>query len=239
MTPSVDLAAPLVPVFVGQSDGRPFFRWDWVVDHLDDVASATGEHLVLTALAVGIGLIVSMALSVASLRSDRVYGAVTGVSGVLYSLPSLAAFALLVPFLGLTLASAVIPLVTYTLLILVRNIVTGIRGVDPSIVEAAHGMGYKPGAVLWRVQVPLAMPVIIAGLRIATVTTVGLVTVASLIGYGGLGEMILSGIRRSIPFPTEIVVGTVGAVVLAAILDLALLGLQRLLTPWAHRAAAV
>lgn len=225
-------------MILAQSE-QPFFRWNWVVDHLDDIFAATREHLLLTFLAVGIGLALSLALGIASVRNDRLYGFVTGAAGILYSIPSLSAFALLVPFFGLTLTSAVIPLVTYTLLILVRNIVTGLRGVEPHVVEAARGMGYSDRAVLWRIQMPLALPVIIAGIRIATVTTVGLVTVASLIGYGGLGGLILSGLRaRSIPFPTEIIVGTLGAVILAAVLDLALLFLQRALTPWRRGAAA-
>jgi osmoprotectant transport system permease protein len=191
----------------------------------------------LTFIAVSIGLVLSLVLGILSVRNDRLYGWVTGAAGILYSIPSLSAFALLVPFFGLSLTSAVIPLVTYTLLILIRNIVTGLRGVDAHVVEAARGMGYSDRAVLWRVEMPLALPVIIAGVRIATVTTVGLVTVASLIGYGGLGGMILSGLRsRSIPFPTEIIVGTLGAVLLAAVLDVALLLAQRLLTPWRHRA---
>lgn len=216
---------------------RPFFRWDWVVDHLDDIFAATREHLLLTAIAVGIGLVISSGLSVVSLRSERRYEAITSIASILYSIPALSAFALLVPFLGLRLATAVIPLVTYTLLILVRNIVTGIRGVDPAVREAALGMGYTSRAILWRVEIPLALPVIIAGIRIATVTTVGLVTVASLIGHGGLGGLILSGLRRSIAFPTEIIVGIVGAIVLAVALDAGLLLLQRLLTPWRRRSA--
>lgn len=214
----------------------PFIRWDWIGRNLDDIASATVEHVLLTIVATGLGLAISLGLAFWSVRSPRRYGLVTGVAGVLYSLPSLSAFALLVPFFGLTRTSAIIPLVTYTLLILVRNIVTGIRGVDPAVREAALGMGYTPRALLWRVELPLALPVILAGLRIATVTVVGLVTVASLIGHGGLGGLILSGLRRSIIFPTEIVVGTVGAILLAAALDGGLLLLQRALTPWQRRA---
>ncbi len=220
------------------SDPRPFFRWDWVGSHLDDIWAATQEHLLLTSVAVLLGMVLSIGLSLWSLRSERVYSMVTGVAGVLYSIPSLAAFAFLVPFLGLTLASALIPLTTYTLLILVRNTVTGLQGVDASVVEAARGMGHTPRSVLLRVQLPLAIPVIIAGIRVATVTTVGLVTVTSLIGYGGLGALILSGIRRSIAFPTEIIVGTLGAVILATVLDASLLLLQRVLTPWRRRATA-
>ena len=217
----------------------PFIRWDWIGRHLDDIWEATVEHLALTGLAVGIGLAVSLALSLWSLRSARRFAVVTNVASVLYSLPSLSAFALLVPFFGLTRTTAVIPLVSYTLLILIRNIVTGVRAVDPAVREAALGMGYTRAALLWRIEMPLALPVIVAGLRIATVTVVGLVTVASLIGYGGLGGLILSGLRRSIIFPTEIVVGTVGAIVLAALLDAALLVVQRLLTPWRRAAQGV
>jgi osmoprotectant transport system permease protein len=217
----------------------PFIRWDWIGRHLDDIWEATVEHLTLTGLAVGIGLLISLALSLWSLRSARRFAVLTSVASVLYSLPSLSAFALLVPFFGLTRTTAVIPLVSYTLLILIRNIVTGIRAVDPAVREAALGMGYTRAALLWRIEMPLALPVIVAGLRIATVTVVGLVTVASLIGYGGLGGLILSGLRRSIIFPTEIVVGTVGAIVLAALLDAALLVVQRLLTPWRRAARGV
>lgn len=223
---------------LAQAADAPFFRWDWVVDHLDDIGAATWEHLYLTVAAVVGGFVVAAALAVPSVRRDRLYETVTGVAGVLYSIPSLAAFAFLVPFFGLTVTSALVPLVTYTLLILVRNMVTGLRGVDPAVVEAARGMGYPERDVLLRVQLPLAIPVIVAGLRIATVTTVGLITVASLIGHGGLGGLILSGLRRSVPFATEIVVGIVGSVLLAAVLDLALVGAQRLLTPWTRRAGS-
>ncbi|MGH8916445.1 MAG: ABC transporter permease subunit, partial [Acidimicrobiia bacterium] len=126
--------------------------------------------------------------------------------------------------------------VSYTLLILVRNIVTGVRSVPPGVLEAAVGMGYRDGERLRRIEFPLALPVIMAGVRIATVTVVGLVTVTSLLGLGGLGFFILDGLRRSIIFPTEIIVGVVLSVALAAVLDLSLLALGRAVTPWAHRA---
>ena len=215
---------------------QPFFRWDWVVDHLDDVGIQTLEHLRLTGLALGIGLAVAMGLSALALRRRRAYGPIIGVTGLLFTIPSLAAFALLVPFTGLSTTTATVPLVTYTLLILVRNIVTGIDGVPADIRDAAVGMGYERWPLFWRIELPLALPAIIAGLRIATVTVVGLVTVTSLIGYGGLGALILQGIRRgSVPFPTPIVVGTVLSAALAAALDLGLLGMQRVFTPWMRR----
>jgi osmoprotectant transport system permease protein len=128
--------------------------------------------------------------------------------------------------------TAEIALVSYTILILVRNIYTGITGVPAGIVEAADGMGYRPFRRFLRIQLPLAAPVIVAGVRIATVTVIGLVTVTALIGQGGLGFFILDGFRRSIVFPTEIILGTVLSGVLAAAFDLALLGVERALTPW-------
>jgi osmoprotectant transport system permease protein len=215
---------------------RAFFRWDWVVDHLDDIGTQTVEHLRLTGLAMGIGLALALALSALALRRRRTYGPILGVTGLLFTIPSLAAFAILVPFTGLTTTTAIVPLVTYTLLILVRNIVTGIDTVPADIRDAAVGMGYRRWPLFWQIELPLALPAIMAGLRIATVTVVGLVTVTSLIGYGGLGALILQGIRRgSVPFPTPIVVGTVLSAALAAALDLGLLGLQRALTPWQRR----
>jgi len=215
---------------------QPFVRWDWVVGHLDDIGTHTIEHLRLTGLSMGIGLVLAIALSAFALRWRRSYAPIIGVTGVLFTIPSLAAFAVLVPFTGLTTTTATVPLVTYTLLILVRNIVTGVDGVPSDIRDAALGMGYRRWRLLWEIELPLALPAIMAGIRIATVTVVGLVTVTSLIGLGGLGSLILQGIRRgSVPFPTPIVVGTIASAALAATLDVGLLGLQRVLTPWLRR----
>src|SRR6266508_1778884 len=157
--------------------GEPLIRWDWVLSHLGDIAQRLGEHLVLTGLAVGIGFAVSFALGIWIARRPRLYAPVTWVTGILYTIPSLALFALLVPYTGLSLLTAEIGLVGYTLLILVRNFVGGIRGVPADITEAALGMGYARGQLLREIQLPLALPVIVAGIRIATITTIGLVTV--------------------------------------------------------------
>lgn len=208
-------------------------RWDWIAGHLDDIGARILEHLTLTGTAVGIGLVIAAVLSGVVVRWRGLYAPVIGVSNVAFTIPSLAAFALLVPFTGLSTTTAVIPLVTYTLLILVRNILTGLDGVPTDVREAADGMGYTRLRRTWEIDLPLALPVIMAGVRIATVTIVGLVTVTALIGQGGLGAFILQGIRRgSFPFLTPILVGTVLSAALAAVLDLGLLGLQRLLTPW-------
>lgn len=213
-------------------DDDPFVDWAWVVGHLDDIAVRTLEHLYLTGIAVGVGLVLAVGLSMLIVGNRRTQGPITWVAGILYTIPSLALFAILVPFTGLSVLTAEIGLVSYTLLILIRNIVAGLDGVPAATKEAALGMGYTPRRILWEVEVPLALPVIVAGIRIATVTTIGLVTVTSLIGQGGLGFFILQGLRRF--FTTEIVVGAVLSVVLAVVLDLLLVGLERRLTPWSR-----
>lgn len=213
--------------------GEPLIRWDWLLAHLGDIAERTAEHLVLTGIAVSVGLVLSMIFGIWSARRPGVYAPVTWISGILYTIPSLALFALLVPFTGLSLVTAEIGLVSYTLLILIRNIVAGIRAVPSEVREAALGMGYTPRQVLWRVELPLALGVIIAGIRVATITTVGLVTVTALIGQGGLGFFILDGIQRF--FSTPLIVGALLSVVLAIALDGLLVGFERLVTPWASQ----
>lgn len=212
---------------------EPFIRWDWVGRHLDDIWARTVEHLLLTGVAIGIGFALSMALAVLVRRYRRAYGPVTWVAGVLYTIPSLALFALLVPFTGLSVVTAEIGLVSYTLLILVRNIVAGLDGVPASVREAAAGMGYTRRRMFFEIELPLALPVIVAGLRIATVTIVGLVTVTAIIGQGGYGSFILDGLQRF--FNTPLFVGAVLSVVLAVALDVALVGAERMLSPWVRR----
>lgn len=216
--------------------GEPLIRWDWIASNLDEIGLRVGEHLVLTIVAVVVGLLVASALSLLILRSPRLEQPTTVVTGTLYTIPSLALFAMLVPYTGFTLLTAEIGLVGYTLLILIRNIVGGVRSVPADVREAALGMGYTPRQVLWRVELPLALPVIVAGVRIATITTIGLVTVTALIGQGGLGFLILTGIQRF--FSTPLVVGAVLSVALAVAADGALVLAQRALTPWARELAA-
>lgn len=212
---------------------QPFFRIDWVITNLDEIGQRLGEHVVMVVLSVAIGFVVSFGLAMVARRYPRTYGPILGITGTLYAVPSLALFVLLIPITGLTLTTGIVALVLYTLLILVRNIVTALEGVPPDVTEVATGMGYTPSQRFWRVELPIAMPVVVAGLRIATVTTIGLVAVTTFIGLGGLGYLIInSGTRRS--FPTSIYVGVVLCVVLAVIADLLLLWLQRRLTPWAQ-----
>ena len=207
-------------------------RWDWVSTHRSDILAATRQHVELTAVAVGIGLLISLPLALVARRWRHAEGPVLGFTGALFTIPSLALFALLVPFTGLSSTTAEIGLVAYTLLILVRNIVAGLEGVPEEVREAAHGMGYRPLGQLLRVELPLALPVIVAGIRIATVTTIGLVTVTALIGLGGLGQLILTGLVEN--FRTPLLVATLLSILLALVADLLLAGAQRLVVPWAR-----
>ncbi len=211
-------------------EGEPFIRWDWLADHVDDVWGYTVEHIWLSAIAVAVGFAIAFALSLVIVRIPRAYGPITAATGILYTIPSLALFAILVPITGFTVLTAEIALVSYTLLILIRNIVAGLATVPAEVREAADGMGYARWHRLWRVELPLAVPVIIGGLRIATVTTIGLVTVSALIGQGGLGRLIEDGLRRF--FPTMYVTGAVLSVLLAVLADAAFVWLQRRSTPW-------
>jgi osmoprotectant transport system permease protein len=208
-------------------------RWDWVADNLDVIGGALADHVILTVLAVLVGLAISFVAALAVRRRRRLRGPVTATFGILYTIPSLALFAFLVPFTGLTLVSAEIGLISYTLLILTRNILAGLDGIPAEVLEAADGMGHTPGQRLLGVELPLALPVIVTGIRVATVTTVGLVMVTAVIGEGGLGQLMLRGFNRQ--FPTMIYVGFVLTVVLAVVLDLLLVIVQRLVTPWTRR----
>ncbi len=226
-------------LIVAQAD-EPFIRWDWIGRNIDDLWEATQEHIFLTVIAVGVGLVLSLLLSLIALRWRKTYAPITWVTGVLYTIPSLALFAFLVPLTGLTVLTAEIGLVSYTLLILIRNTVAGIDGVPESVLEAARGMGYTERKMFTDIQLPLALPVIIAGVRIATVTTIGLVTITALVGQGGLGFFILRGLQFfSAIGTTQILAGTVLSVVLAVVADFALLWLEKALTPWARNKAVV
>ena len=208
-------------------------RWDWIFDNLDQIAASVAEHLILTILAVWIGLAISLVAGLLIYDRRRLYGPTAGFFGILYTIPSLALFAFLVPITGLSLTSALIGLVSYTLLILLRNIMAGLDAVTPETREAAEAMGLSRAQRLVRVELPLALPVIVAGIRVATVTTIGLVMVTALIGQGGLGQLMLRGFNRS--FPTMIYVGFVLTVALAIGLDLLLAWIGRVATPWARK----
>jgi osmoprotectant transport system permease protein len=208
-------------------------RWSWIVDNRAEIYERLMEHLQLTVIAVVIGLVISFPLAVFAYRHGKAYAPITIFTGILYTIPSLALFAFLVPYTGLSTTTAEIGLVSYTLLILIRNIVAGLVGVPADAKEAAVGMGYSKRQLLWRVELPLALPVILAGVRLATVTTIGLVTVAALIGKGGLGYFILTGFDRD--FTTAMLVGALLSLFVAVIVDAGLVLLERILTPWSRR----
>lgn len=216
---------------------EPLVDWDWVRDHTDDIWANFWEHLQLTVLAVAIGFVIAMAMALIAVRWRATYGPLAAFCAALYSVPSVALFALLLPFVGLGRQNALIALVTYTLLILLRNIVAGLHGVPPEVREAADGMGYERWRRVLGVDLPLATPAIIAGLRIATVTTIGLVTVTALVGEGGFGRFINEGLSRQ--FSTEIVLGSVLSVALAIACDVLFVLAERLLVPWARAKAPV
>jgi osmoprotectant transport system permease protein len=206
------------------------FDWAWVVDNLGDIWAALAEHVVLTVIPVGLGFMMAFPMALASIRWPMLYSPLLGVAGILFAIPTLALFVVMIPFTGLSKATAIVPLTLYTLLILLRNTVEGLKGVPSHIREAAEAMGYTRARQLFRIELPLAVPVIMAGLRIATVNTIAYVAITALIGQGGLGNLFMDGFLRQ--FPTPLIVGLVLSVTLAVAADLGLLGVQHVLTPW-------
>jgi osmoprotectant transport system permease protein len=219
-------------IFLAYSD--PWVNWDWLSTHTHLFAAALLQHVILTAVAVGVGLVISLPLGVIAHRWRALRNPVLTVFGIFYTIPSIALFAMLIPYTGLSVLTAEIGLVGYAVLILVRNVVVGLEAVPAEILDAANGMGYRPTARLLRVELPLALPAIFAGVRIATVTTIGLVTITAIIGLGGLGSLILSGLIND--FHTPLLVATALSIALALVADLSLAAAQRLSLPWARQA---
>ena len=217
---------------IGLLGAEPLIRWSWIGDHLGRIWTQVVQHIELTLIAIAIGCAISFPLALLAHRRRWTYTPITWVAGLLYTIPSLSLFVILLPITGISVTTVEIGLVSYTLLILIRNMVAGLDLVPEDVKEAARGMGYSPGQMLWRVELPLALPVIIAGIRIATISTIALVTVGSLVGKGGVGQFILEGLRTL--FQTEIVLGAVLSAGLALIADALLFLLQRRLTPWSH-----
>ena len=209
---------------------QSFFDWAWVMGNLGEIWAQLAEHIILTVVPVGLGFLMAFPMALASIRWPRLYSPLLGVAGILFSIPTLALFVIMIPFTGLSKATAIVPLTLYTLLILLRNTVEGLKGVPSHVREAAEAMGYTRTRQLFRIELPLAVPVIVAGLRIATVNTIAYVAITALIGQGGLGNLFMDGFLRQ--FPTPLIVGLVLSVALAVAADLGLLGVQRVLTPW-------
>ncbi|GAA3758109.1 ABC transporter permease [Salinactinospora qingdaonensis] len=216
----------------------PLISWEWIAANLaDPIGTRLLEHLQLSVIPLLLGLLIALPVGIACVRWRSLYPATLTAVNVVYAIPSIALFFLLLPYTSFSLWTAVIPLTLYTLAILVPNVVDGLHHVPEHVRQAATAMGFGPLRQLLRVELPIAVPVIVAGLRVAAVATISMVSVASLVGLGGLGQLILTeGFRRQ--FPTPIVVGTVLSVLLAFCADALLVLLQRLLTPWRRERAA-
>jgi len=198
----------------------------WTPRHIDDILYAAGEHLLLSLLSVSIGCAIALVLGIWSARRPRLYAVLLTLTGIIFVIPSLALFAVLIPFLGLGMKPALVGLSSYCLLILLRNVVTGLRSVPAEVLDAADGMGFSPWQRLIRIELPLALPLIVSGVRIALVTVIGIATIAAFIDAGGLGSIILAGIDQS--YPEKIIVGGVLTAFMAIVFDL--------LLTWAERA---
>jgi osmoprotectant transport system permease protein len=225
---------PVIPQF-GQGSKcvreNPTFCPDWVQDNWDTILwPRLLEHIQLTAIAVSIGFLIASAAALLAYRFGWFEGPFAAASGLLYTIPSLALFQLLVPITGLTVTTVEIALVSYTLLILFRNILSGLRAAPPEVLEAARGMGLTRTQTLLRVELPLAIPAIVAGIRIATVTTISLATVAAFILPEGLGQPILDGLKTF--FKTKFIAAGALTVLLAVTVDAVLVLTQRAMTPW-------
>jgi osmoprotectant transport system permease protein len=206
----------------------------WIVDNFHRYVSPFERHVYLTVVSLAIGFAISFALGLVAYRRRALIGPITSITGILYTLPSVALFFLLLPITGFGKTTAIIALTSYTLLIIFRNVITGLDGVPDEAKDAGRGMGLTDRQLLWRVEVPLALPEILAGLRIAASTTVGLATLAFFAGAGGLGEQIFADIN----FKSNVVTAGGLAVLLAAALDLIILGVQWAITPWMRARAA-
>ncbi|WP_018731409.1 ABC transporter permease [Salinispora oceanensis] len=217
--------------------GNPWFSWQYVRDNSDTILTALREHTSLTVRAVLIAVLIAVPLAVAAYWFRALAGPILAVTGVLYTIPSLALFAFLAPYLGIGVVTVLTVVVLYALLVIVRNALAGLTQVPPEVREAAEGMGYGRWGRLFRIDLPLALPGILTGLRLATVSTVALVTVGVVVGRGGLGQLIFAGFQNNF-YKAQIMTGTLLCVLLALVFDLALAGAGRLLTPWLRRRSA-
>jgi osmoprotectant transport system permease protein len=204
----------------------------WIADNWERYKEPLIQHIELTLIAVAIGFVIAFSLALAAHRRRWLIPPITQVTGILYTVPSVAAFFLLLPLTGRGDVTALIALVSYTLLIIFRNVITGLDGVPAESRDAGRGMGLTERQLLWRVELPLALPEIMAGLRIAVTTTVGLASLAFLAGAGGLGGAIFADIQ----FRSNVVVAGGLCLLLAVVLDLLVLALQKALTPWTRAA---
>ena len=207
-----------------------WFCGQYLVDRQSDIVDASVEHVLITVASVAFGILIAFPLALAARRFPRLESTIIGVSTGVYTIPSLALFPLLVPFTGLSPTTVVLGLGLYALTILVRSMLEGLRSVPDDVREAATGLGYGAGRLLLKIELPLALPVIMAGLRVATVSTVALTTVGSLVAFGGLGNLIKDGVNTN--FRAELLTAALLCVLLAIVLDVLLVLAERLMTPW-------
>ena len=221
----------------GEQKETGFIDWEWLADNFqEDIVPAFFQHIYLCFVSLAIAVAISVPLGILAARYRWLYPPLTGITGFFYTIPSFSMFTILLFVVGFSVGRtpAIIALVLYSLLILIRNVVTGLDSVPPETKDAARGMGLTDRQILWRVELPLALPVIVAGMRIAIVTVIGIAVIGAYIGAGGLGDLIFDGITRD--FPTLYVTGAVLATLLALGSDLLFVGAERLLSPWARRA---
>jgi osmoprotectant transport system permease protein len=227
---------PVIPNFGKGSScvtGDHLFCWDWVQQHWGDTLEPhLVQHVELTVIAVAIGFVLALSLALLSHRIQALDQPIAVTAGLIYTIPSLVAFQILIAFSGLSTTTVEIPLVGYSLVILYPNFVAGLRSAPPDVLEAARGMGLTPRQVLTRVELPLALPAIIGGLRVAVVSTVAIATIAALVGDRGLGYPIFLAMGLPTPFKTEIYSAGVLVVALALALDLVLVTARRSLIRW-------
>lgn len=210
-------------------------NWDWIATQLPLIGRLLGDHVFLSVVPVVLGLVIAVPVGIICSRYPLLYGPVLATTSILYAIPSLALFVFLIGVTGLSNATVLIPLTLYTLSVLVRNVVDGMRAVPEPVRDAATGMGFGPLRRLVQVELPVAIPLVVAGTRVATVSNISMVSIGSLLGFGGLGQLFTTyGIQLNF-FTTAIVVGVVLSVALAVAADAVLVGVQRLLTPWAPR----
>ena len=212
------------------------FCFDWARENIDRYGTPTVQHLEIVLLSVLIGFAVAFALALIAHRARWLQPPLLAATGVLYTIPSIAFFFLLLPMTGLGRDTAVIVLAAYTLQIIYRNTILGLANVPASVKDAARGMGFTRRQILWRIELPLAIPEIVAGLRVATVSTIAIATLAVFISAGGLGTQMYGG--GALTFPTTIIIATVIVVLMALAFDLVLLTAQRLTTPWRRARSA-
>lgn len=232
--PPTAILAFLQDEFAPESE-QGLIDWEWLGDNfVEDVVPALLQHIFLCAVALIIALIISIPLGILCARYRSLYGPTTAITGFLYTIPSFAMFTFMLALgFSVGVTPTIVALILYSLLILIRNVVTGLDSVPAETIDAARGMGLTDRQILFGVELPLALPVIVAGMRIAVVTVIGIAVIGAYIGSGGLGNLIFDGITRD--FPTLYITGAVMATLLAIAADLLFVRTERLLSPWARR----